>query len=480
MLKPKTIENQKFSIIKLVEVLFYTFPLWFIVGNLAVSINTLLFIIVSLILIKKEQLTFRFNNLNWLLIIFFSYFFISTTIHYLSPGILNDRLEHVSLENNPIFKSFMLVRFLILIIVLDTLFFNKILGFKKLFLSSLICTSFVSFDVILQYLTGSDLFGFKTLYTWNSGPFGDERITTTFLKNFSFFSFFYIFETYKDKNFSKILFIFTITLHLLAALLAGNRMPMILFLFGCLMIIFFIKNLRIIMSLSLIIFASFFFLLIKNDKNFNHAYGVLFSDINIARLITNNKNVDTKPKKNIEGKIIENDVKKKDAASKKSVGLIPRPVIFLRHSGYNRVYNTSIMMWKERPLTGFGLKSFRFKCWDMLEKDNIERKISKRPQKIVCANHAHNYYLEFLSEAGIIGTLLLVIFFLILLRDSFSYLKRHKQQINSEINLLVPIIILFLLEIWPIKSTGSFFTTWGATFFWLNIGLLITGLSRKT
>ena len=480
MLKPKTIENQKFSIIKLVEVLFYTFPLWFIVGNLAVSINTLLFIIVSLILIKKEQLTFRFNNLNWLLIIFFSYFFISTTIHYLSPGILNDRLEHVSLENNPIFKSFMLVRFLILIIVLDTLFFNKILGFKKLFLSSLICTSFVSFDVILQYLTGSDLFGFKTLYTWNSGPFGDEKITTTFLKNFSFFSFFYIFETYKDKNFSKILFIFIITLHLLAALLAGNRMPMILFLFGCLMIIFFIKNLRIIMSLSLIIFASFFFLLIKNDKNFNHAYGVLFSDINIARLITNNKNVDTKPKKNIEGKIIENDVKKKDAASKKSVGLILQSVIFLRHSGYNRVYNTSIMMWKERPLTGFGLKSFRFKCRDMLEKDNIERKISKRPQKIVCANHAHNYYLEFLSEAGIIGTLLLVIFFLILLRDSFSYLKRHKQQINSEINLLVPIIILFLLEIWPIKSTGSFFTTWGATFFWLNIGLLITGLSRKT
>jgi O-antigen ligase len=136
-------------------------------------------------------------------------------------------------------------------------------------------------------------------------------------------------------------------------------------------------------------------------------------------------------------------------------------------------------MWKERPLTGFGLKSLRFKCWDMLKKDNIERN-TKRPQIIVCANHAHNYYLELLSEAGIIGTSLLVIFFLILLKDSFYYLKRHHQQINSGVNLLVPVIILFFLEIWPIKSTGSFFTTWGATFFWLNIGLLITGLSRKT
>ena len=137
-------------------------------------------------------------------------------------------------------------------------------------------------------------------------------------------------------------------------------------------------------------------------------------------------------------------------------------------------------MWKERPLTGFGLKSLRFKCWDMLSKHNVRRQITKEEQIIVCANHAHNYYLELLSETGIIGVSLMIIFFLSLLKDIFYYLKRNNQQINLEVNLLTPIIILFLLEIWPIKSTGSFFTTWGATFFWLNIGLLISGLSRKT
>jgi hypothetical protein len=474
MLKLKIIKNQKFSETKLVEISFYTFPLWFIVGNLAVSINTLVFIIFSLFAIWKRRLSFRFNNLNWLLIIFFSYFSISTTISYLVPGLLNNKLEFLSLENNPIFKSFILFRFLILIILIDTLFFNNILNFKRLFLFSLFCTSFVSFDVILQYITGSDLFGLKSFYTWNSGPFGDERIASTYLKNFSFFSFFYIFETYKNKNFSKLLCVFTITLHLIATLLAGNRMPMILMLFGCVLIVFFVKNLRNIMSLSLIIFISIFFLVIKNDKNFNHAYGVFFSDINITKLIKNNKNTDTKTKKSIERKITDNDIEKVKVVT------VPASVILLRHSGYYRIYATSIAMWKERPLTGFGLKSLRFKCWDMLKKDNIERKITKRPQIIVCANHAHNYYLELLSEAGIIGTSLLVIFFLILLKDSFYYLKRHHQQINSGVNLLVPVIILFFLEIWPIKSTGSFFTTWGATFFWLNIGLLITGLSRKT
>ena len=36
------------------------------------------------------------------------------------------------------------------------------------------------------------------------GPFGDEWIAGTYLKNFSFFSFFYIFTTYKNKNLSYI------------------------------------------------------------------------------------------------------------------------------------------------------------------------------------------------------------------------------------------------------------------------------------
>ena len=468
MLKLKTIENQKFSGIKLVEVLFYTFPLWFILGNLAVSINTLLFIVFSLFLIKKKRLSFRFNNLNWILIIFFSYFFISTTIHFLNVEILNVRLKDMSLENNPIFKSFMLIRFLILLIILDTLFFNQILNLKKLFLSSLICTTFVSCDVILQYVTGSDLFGFKSLYTWNSGPFGDERIATTYLKNFSFFSFFYIFDTYKNKNFSKPLFVFIITLHLLAALLGGNRMPLILFLFGCGLVILFIRNLRIVMSLSLIIFVSIFVLMFKYDKNYNHAYGVLFSDINITKLFKSNKDVTNKQIG--EKKTVSEDIKE-----------IPRPKdgagILLRHSGYNRVYQTAIAIWKEQPLTGFGLKSFRVKCWDMLARDNAERKITPRPQYIACANHAHNYYLEFLSEAGIIGTSLMIIFFLILLKNSFFYIKKYNQKTNGKLILLLPVIINIFIEIWPVKSSGSFFTTWGATFFWLNVGIFLSAQS---
>ena len=148
MINLKYIKNQKFNETKLVEVLFYTFPLWFIVGNLAVSLNTLLFIVASLFLIQRKQLKFRFNSSCWFLIAFFLYLFILTTIRFLSPE-FNEIIQNWirydglwsrewgtaviprnydqfwSLEKNPIFKSFLLIRFLILIFVIDILFFNN-------------------------------------------------------------------------------------------------------------------------------------------------------------------------------------------------------------------------------------------------------------------------------------------------------------------------------------------------------------------
>ena len=59
MINLKYIKNQKTNETRLVQILFYTFPLWFIVGNLAVSFNTLLFIATSLFLIKKKTTNFQ-------------------------------------------------------------------------------------------------------------------------------------------------------------------------------------------------------------------------------------------------------------------------------------------------------------------------------------------------------------------------------------------------------------------------------------
>ena len=106
MIKLKDIKNQKINEIKLAEILFYTFPLSFIIGNFLLSLHLLLFIVTSLFLIKERHLTVRFDNSYWILISFFLYLFLSTTIQFSSPGFLNEKTQSWAFINQPIFKSF--------------------------------------------------------------------------------------------------------------------------------------------------------------------------------------------------------------------------------------------------------------------------------------------------------------------------------------------------------------------------------------
>ena len=266
------LENQKLNQIKLVEILFYTFPLSFILGNLILSIHLVTFVVSSLFLIKKEKLTFKIGVAHWLLIAFFLYIFLSTTIQFQIPGFLSEQTKDWPLESSPTFKSFLLIRYLILIFVVDILFVNKIISLKKLFLFSLICSSFVSIDIIVQHINGVDLFGFVGVADRKAGPFGDEYIAGSYLLKFSFFSFFGFLTLNKNKKYNYIFLTIIIALHAYATLLSGNRMPLLLFLFGCFLIFILVKNLRIIMCFGIIVFSAMFMSLMKYDNHYYHTY----------------------------------------------------------------------------------------------------------------------------------------------------------------------------------------------------------------
>ena len=469
-------KNQKINMVKLVQILFFTFPLSFIPGNLIVNLHLLLFIAASLFLIKKEQLKLRFKKFYWLLIFFFLYLFLSTAFQFYDFfhewGLLrNIKIGSIPLEDNSIFKSFALIRFLIFIFIVDILFFNKILDIKKIFLVSLICTSFVSFDIIIQYVVGFDLFGLKSHGIRNSGPFGDEFIAGSYLQKLSLLSIFYSFLIFKNKKYKNVFIIFIIFLHSIAILLAGNKMPLVLFLFGCILAILFAKNLRYLICAGLIVFLSTSIIIFNNDKNLANLYSAFFNQINFIKIIKQKKLYTKKTSEEVsklklnKKEMTKHDIKDKDNLKSK--------LIYLRESGHGGIYLTSLIMWKEQPWLGHGLKSFRFKCWEILLR--LENK------DLHCSSHSHNYYLELLSEAGSIGTTFIIIFFIIILKDSFMYLKRNYRKIDSDLYLFVPIFLTFFLEIWPLKSTGSFFTTWNAAFIWLIISLLCAMLySKKT
>ena len=128
------------------------------------------------------------------------------------------------------------------------------------------------FDVIFQFIFGYDVFGYKGGGRWNSGPFNDEYIAGSYLQKFSFFSIFYLFEICKNIKTNKLLISLIILFHLIAILLAGNKMPLILFLFGFFLIFISFKNLRQIILISTMFFLLVFAFLFQTNDNIKNSY----------------------------------------------------------------------------------------------------------------------------------------------------------------------------------------------------------------
>ena len=126
MINLNKVKNQKLNLSQIVEVLFYAFPLSFIIGNLALSLHSIIFIITSLILIKNKKIKHKYNGYYWILVAFFLYVVICTFIQFHVPGYLSETIESWPLKSNPIFKSFLLIRYLILFCILDILISNSL------------------------------------------------------------------------------------------------------------------------------------------------------------------------------------------------------------------------------------------------------------------------------------------------------------------------------------------------------------------
>ena len=245
-------------------------------------------------------------------------------------------------------------------------------------------------------------------------------------------------------------------------------MPMLILISGCTLIILFVSRLRILMSLSLVLFSFFFYLIINNDQYFKVTYSSMLSDIIVVNKDDKNKKLNNE---NLEEEKKELNIDKSKTSKKMSL---------LRKSSHNRIFWTALIIWKEQPLTGQGFKSYRLKCVELLAKDIVNKKENKgEAQNITCANHAHNYYLEILTEAGVLGLSSFLIFFIILLKNSYNFLRKSFKNMNQDAFLVIPLILIFFLGVWPIQSTGSFFTTWNATGFWLNVGILCSFVGYK-
>ena len=426
------ISNTNISKEKFLSVLLAVLPLSFIAGNLVINLNVFLIITFTLIFYKDRVFSLKYYLIDKLI---FAYFFLIIFSGFINYYFFNFE-EIIRYVVSPI-KSILFLRYLFLYLVLRFLVEQKIIQFKYFFLTSSFASIFVCLDVYLQFSRGSDLFGFEKIGSGRKlgGPFGDELIAGGFIQRFSLFSFFLIpFFYQKQIKFLNYLIPLLFLIFFFGIMLSGNRMPFILFILTIFLIILFQKQTRKFLLPFVIIFSLSFTLL----YNFNSEVRTNFN--NLSKQIIKMKI------------LIEND-----------------DVYNQTNTTYLREFSSFYETWKLNKYIGGGIKNFRFYC-------HLRNNVDKNA-KFICNMHPHNYYLEIITETGVIGLIIILIIFFNIFYLSFIKKYFLKSQIQYN-NLIIPFVFLFLVEIFPIKSTGSFFTTGNSTYVFLLIGILI-GIVRK-
>lgn len=420
----------------LVNLILLFIPISFILGNLAINIVTITLIAFVLLSYKTEKIFFvKFTEIDKIIILFFFYIIVIGTYSFFLNSTNQDVAKYV------LTKSFFFTRFLILYFVLKFVINKKIINFNIIFIFYSLVVIFVSADVIIQFIFGYDIFGFEASGRRYSGPFGDEYISGSFIQRFFIFPLFTILFYLKfRKSWSTHFFLFiAINLSAVGILLSGNRVPFIMFVI--MLTIFFIFEPKVRKSLlyTIILVSIAFFTFFNSNNNFKTHY---------SNLLVESSKISNYFKLKISGESLM-DLK----------------------SSYIKEIESGILTWKENRVFGSGVKSFYNTC------------INIGPDKwtlyggVNCNQHPHNYYLEIVSALGIVGLVIVIIFFfkiiLVALKKIFT---KNKNRLNK--NLIFPFLVLLLVEIFPIKTTGSFFTTGNATFLFIIIAILV-GLSES-
>tara|TARA_B100000242_G_C42898060_1_gene416570 strand:- start:93 stop:695 length:603 start_codon:yes stop_codon:yes gene_type:complete len=137
---------------------------------------------------------------------------------------------------------------------------------------------------------------------------------------------------------------------------------------------------------------------------------------------------------------------------------------------YESHYLIALKMFKQKPILGYGPKTFRKFC---AEPENYVNEIA-------CTTHPHNILMQLLSETGIIGTsfyffifiFLAVILFKISIKGIFFNDKSQKDYITL-------IFIFYFINLFPLAPSGNFFNNWLSMIYYLPLGYFFYLLKYK-
>ena len=451
--------NFTFNPVLLTNITFALFPISFIFGNLIVNIIFFLFCCLGIFHLKSKIIINKFDFNLKIIFIFFLLILFSTGLNFVQALYLGD---YQNSDLSKLLKSMLFFRFFIILLIVYLMSDLDIINYKYFFISSAILPILISIDVIFQYLFGFNIAGIEGLPRHNSSFFGDELISGGYVQNFSFFSILFLaFIIRKKNNFFNIIFNTLLICTLaIGIFLSGNRMPFLLFLIGLFFLFFFCNNLRKILLLSFFIIALVYGKITSTNENMNSHYGIFYYNIKDAVI-----NLPKKIKSNILSTI-------KGTDEFKNKQWEDNPIADREEHAYKKLALTAIEVWKKNKLFGNGIKSFRYECQTIIEEQR-GRLLLTTP-KGLCANHPHNYYLEIFVDLGIVGLILaigLALRFIVFLIKNYKVLKKEN---NLQNFFLLATVISLFLETFPLKSTGSIFTTNNTTYIILMSSILLS------
>ena len=270
---------------------------------------------------------------------------------------------------------------------------------------------FTSFDTILQYLTGKDIFGYsESLLHHNrlSGPFDDELIVGSYLSKLMFISILFFLINFKKKSYDLIFLMFGI----LVVFITKERSASLMVIFTSFVYIFFrIENLKykfFVSFLALFFISVLVFTVPDTLKRYKFLYN---SEKNIL------------------------------------------------NTQWGAHFLTSYEIFKKKPFFGSGIRTFRYEC----SKDYLKN-INSESVEMRCSTHPHNFYFEILAETGGLGLTLFLVFLFKVLKKIIDSSKREFSNKNLFIS-----VSLFFIFFWPIKTTGSIFSSWNSFFYILAL-----------
>lgn len=417
---------QNNKIINCLSGIVYLFPLSIIIGNFysnfIVALGSLTFFIYSII--KKRE---EFNNLFFKIFLIF-WFLIVVRSLFTSEILFSFK------------SSFLFIRYALFCLLVKFLILNNKYFLKNFFKINVILLIFISIDALIQFYFGKNLFGTFASQIENnriSGVFGKELILGSFITKISFILFaINIIKKNHCYNFFLIIFFFIVVF------ITGERASFFLFMVG--------------------IFYSFLFF---REKKI-YLYSLIVALILLTTIIIN--------KDSIKKRMILQTFNQLYSETNTNFN-VPKK-LFLFSEGHQILIFSALNMFYQNPFIGVGPNLYRFECENekyFISGKNYPNFGSGRDLINHCNTHPHNYYVQILSETGIIGFLFI---FLTLIKFIHYSVKILHDQVKKKIYISQYKIFIFsaiIINLWPFITTGNFFGSSSANLFWLPVGFFL-------